>query len=255
MQGHDDLYSGSVAQYYDLFFPELDEQEITFWQACVESMRPYPALELGVGTGRVLLPLLAKGLAVEGVDASAAMLELCRAKVTADAVQPSLYQQQLQELDLPQRYGCIYSPLGTWQHIVAYDEVQEALRRCYAHLIPGGKLVLYTYLPWYNAPEYGHWYDLGQCTAADGVRVDVQHKSVHDPLEQCIYTEYRYTVTLHDGKQHVHTFSLPLRWYSRYELHLLLAQAGFVNITFQSGYDGVGSPEVIIVQAQRPSLD
>src|SRR5437762_11465114 len=58
------------------------------------------ALEIACGTGRLLVPLLRDGLAVEGLDASAEMLALCRTKAAHVGVTPTLYQQLMQDLDL-----------------------------------------------------------------------------------------------------------------------------------------------------------
>lgn len=67
-----------------------------------------PALDLGCATGRLLLDYVRDGVDIDGVDASAQMLDLVRAKARrADAAEPALHQQHLEELSLPRRYATI----------------------------------------------------------------------------------------------------------------------------------------------------
>src|SRR5512144_1507883 len=68
-----------------------------------------PALDLGCGTGRILIPCLQSGLEVDGCDISADMLALCRERSEKLGLSPTLYNQPNHELDLPRRYRTIYS--------------------------------------------------------------------------------------------------------------------------------------------------
>ena len=115
------FYSGLAARYYDLFFPELDETELLFYQKHIASCAS-PALEIGCGTGRLLLPLLERGVVVEGVDYSTEMLVQCKQKALRLGFEPVLYQQSMESLSLPKQYGCVYSPLGTFQQLADRDE-------------------------------------------------------------------------------------------------------------------------------------
>jgi 2-polyprenyl-3-methyl-5-hydroxy-6-metoxy-1,4-benzoquinol methylase len=169
------FYTNLAAQYYDAFFECTDEQELNFWAQHIASSAS-PALELGVGTGRILLPLVERGLTVEGVDCSATMLAQCRAKAAARNLHPHLYEQYIEQLQLEKQYGFIFSPLGTWQQIADRAAAQQALTRCCERLLPGGTLMLYTFLPWYNAPEFGQWHVLPEVTTADGIVLHVEKK-------------------------------------------------------------------------------
>src|SRR5688572_23556109 len=68
-----------------------------------------PALDLGCGSGRVLLPLLRAGLDVDGCDYSADMLAGCRRRAEQAGFAPHLYAQPMHELDLPRRYRTIFA--------------------------------------------------------------------------------------------------------------------------------------------------
>ena len=99
----DENYHGLVAESYDLFRgdqPVEQEQWFQFYKRRLEQ-RPGVSLEVGCGTGRVLLPFLAAGFPIEGVDSSSELLASCRRKACGMGLEPVLYQQYIQELVLP----------------------------------------------------------------------------------------------------------------------------------------------------------
>ena len=112
--------------------------EIDYFRRYAEDQ---PALDLACGTGRLLLPYLRDGLDVDGCDVSADMIALCREAAEREGLEPSLYVQPKHELDLPRRYRTVFmcGALGVGS---TRAEDQEALRRVYDHLEPGGTFVL-----------------------------------------------------------------------------------------------------------------
>ena len=97
---------GLVARWW-AEFNAPDPDELAFYQSVVERNGP-PALDLGCGTGRLMLPLLSAGLDVDGCDRSPDMLALCRAEASRHGLAPQLYQQAMHDLDLPRSYKTIY---------------------------------------------------------------------------------------------------------------------------------------------------
>src|SRR6187402_444599 len=89
---------GLVAQYWAEF--NLDGVEIAYYQKFIERYGQ-PALDVGCGAGRLLLPYLRAGLDVDGCDISPDMLAYCREKAMREGLAPRLYQQAMHELDLP----------------------------------------------------------------------------------------------------------------------------------------------------------
>jgi SAM-dependent methyltransferase len=102
-----------------------------------------PALDLGCGTGRLLLPLLADGFDVDGTDVSADMLAHAAAAMGAADARATgrLAQQAFDELAMPRRYGTIFS-IGSLAIGGSRDRDQAALRRVRAHLLPGGAAII-----------------------------------------------------------------------------------------------------------------
>jgi SAM-dependent methyltransferase len=134
-------YSGLAADTYDLWFgrePFWDQQ--FFFDRI--SANGGAALELGCGTGRLLVPFLRDGLDVEGVDASPRMLDICRDKAAAAGVKPVLHDQLMQELAVPRRFRTIYIPAGSFQIVVDPAQAMQALVRSRDHLMPGGELIV-----------------------------------------------------------------------------------------------------------------
>jgi len=242
------FYAGLSALYYDAFFIDSDASELLFFQQQIEQA-PGPALEIGCGTGRILLPLMQRGLEVEGFDASAQMLALCKEKASALGLEPILYRQTMQDLSLPKQYGCLYSPLGTFQQLAERDDAFKALQRWYNHIVPGGKLVLYLYLPWYHAPTFGQWHQHEPVMVDEKTHLVVHEKAIHDPTEQQLFMSYRYQ--LYQQHDHIHEEykELTIRWYSRYEFELMLRAIGFKDITVHAGYEDNGPFDLMLFVA------
>jgi len=244
------FYSGLSMHYYDQFFPELDEKELLFYQKHI-AVCPGPALEIGCGTGRILIPLLEQGLAVEGFDHSSEMLAQCTKKALKLGLEPVLYQQSMQSLSLPRQYGCLYSPLGTFQQLADREDAYKALHRFYEHLLPNGKLIIYLYLPWHNALEFGKWHAHKPVTLKDGNILRVHEKGVHDPIAQQLFMSYRYELWDKDKLIDEELKELTIRWYSRYEFELILERVGFKNIKVQAGYEDIGPFDVMLFMAMK----
>ena len=244
------FYSGMPARYYDYFFPQVDEQELAFFAKHIAAA-PGPALEIGCGTGRLLLPLMQQGLDVAGVDSAAEMLSICTQKAQSLGVAPTLYQQQMQELSLPKQYGSIFSPLGTFGQLADRDEAIKALKAFYQHLLPGGRLVIYVHLPWHHAPEFGQWHAHAPLLLPDGTTLQVHEKSVHDPIEQLVFSTYRYELSKQNTIIAQQEVALTTRWYARHEFQMLLEQVGFVDISVCSGYEDQGPFDVMLFCAQK----
>ena len=105
-------------------------------------------LELGCGTGRLLLPLLAAGLDATGVDRSLPMLRQLRADAAARALAPPrVAQMDLRALALAGRFATVLAPYSLVTYLVRDDELQGFLQAARALLAPGGVLVLDAFVP------------------------------------------------------------------------------------------------------------
>jgi SAM-dependent methyltransferase len=197
-----------------------------------------PALDVGCGTGRLLLDYIAPGVEIEGVDNSPEMLALCRRKAAALGLRPVLHEQALERLDLPRSYRTILVPSSTFQLVLDETDAAEALRRLRVHLAPGGTLVMSLMtLDGPTAP--GEWRLVREAARPeDGLRVRRWARTTYDPASQLESTEDRYEVL--DGERVVaselHVRSPATRSYTRAQAVAMLGDAGFVDVRLTRGF-------------------
>ena len=134
-----DLYTGLSALHWATISTSDPRIDKSFYKGILEKAGR-KALELGCGAGRLLLAFLQEGFDVQGVDISGDMLSVCRQHANAMGLDPVLYEQQMQQLDLPDQFNAIYIPCGGFQCVMGRRAALETLRRCHAHLEPGGIL-------------------------------------------------------------------------------------------------------------------
>jgi SAM-dependent methyltransferase len=162
-------YTGLAAIAWDLFSGDEPGPDHAFFQSVI-AHHPGPALDVGCGTGRLLVPYLSAGLEVEGVDPSVDMLVICRKRAQERGLTPILYQQAMQKLNLPHAYRTIFVPCGSFQLVVERAEAFEALRRFYAHLESDSLLVLTAFNRWLEMADeqLGAWKHRATRSLPDG---------------------------------------------------------------------------------------
>jgi SAM-dependent methyltransferase len=194
-----------------------------------------PALEVGVGTGRVYLDLLRAGLDVDGVDVSAAMLDRLREKAATEGLDPSVWQGDVTALDVDREYALVYCPARAFNHLASLDQQRAAIRAVHDALAPGGQFALNTFVPdpRFVAEHYGEWE--GSDVTVDGETYRVESRTdLADPVE--LLARYRKRV-LQDGEVVTET-ETPLAIVTRREFELLFELAGFSAWTFHGDFDG-----------------
>ncbi len=145
-------HHGLVARWWSLF--NVSGPEIGYFRTFVEAGQP--ALDVACGAGRLLVPYVEAGLDVDGVDVSPDMVALCAQAAQDVGASPGLHCQPMHELDLPRRYRTVYVCGGLGLGSTRAQD-QEALRRLYEHLEPGGRLVLDNEVPYADATHWGCW--------------------------------------------------------------------------------------------------
>ncbi len=256
-------HHGLVAEWWALFNTTGDE--IGYFRRLVEAGQP--ALDAGCGAGRLLVPWLEAGLDVDGCDASADMIERCRARARAAGLEPTLFVQPLHELEPPRRYrtivACGVFGLGSTR---AQDE--EGLRRLHAALEPEGTLALDIEVPWANAALWRRWTreereslptpvrDWGERrTAPDGSERALRTRTLHvDPLDQSTVLEIEAGKWENGALVAEERHELTMRLYFPEETRLLLERAGFADIDVRGGYDDAAPTtdhEMLVFIARR----
>jgi len=189
-----------------------------------------PVLELGCGTGRILLPIARAGRIVAGLDASPQMLARCREKLAAEPepvrARVTLHEGNVRAFDLGGEFALVIAPFRIFQHLTTIEDQLGFLAAVLRHLAPGGRFVFDVFNPNFTA-----------LTHADGVEhEDTPEQPLPDGrsfrraarvtrvrwLDQVSETELIYYVS---EQRFVQAFEM--RWYLRAELLHLLARAGF----------------------------
>lgn len=233
-----------LARFYDLEYKDYTE-DIDFYVHYALNLfheRDVPILELGCGTGRILLALAARGFAVTGVDSDPAMLEICaehaRNQALADKVR--LVQADMRDLttDLGKGYGVIYCALNTFAYLLTTADQLRMLRSAARLLARGGKLILDTTPPLHHLmpPTAGDM--VYQGTYPDGS--SIVHKFVtghEEPATQRHGTRVIYDVEGADGTLKRYSAAHIFRWTGRYEMELLLEAAGLKLDALYGGYE------------------
>ena len=106
-------YNQLCTEFYDLDKPNEPADAFQFYLEYAQAAQG-PILEPMCGSGRFLLPLLARGFDIDGVDASPCMLEACRKRAAQQRLTPKLLEQNLEALELSRRYALAFIPAGSF---------------------------------------------------------------------------------------------------------------------------------------------
>lgn len=231
-------YTSLEALLHDAFWAEEGEPvELALMDQLLRD-HPGPALEIGCGSGRLLLPLLQKGHAVEGLELSREMLDLCRQAAAALALDPVLHEGDMTVFDPGRIYRTLLLPAFTLQ--LAPDPA-AALAHFHRLLEKDGLLYLSVFIPLAELhrelPE-GEWYEDHRTGLPDGRAAAVHTRHRLDRKQRILHREHRYELLEATGKTEAeHHSSQTLRWFTPRQLRTLLAKSGFDAVHALADFD------------------
>jgi hypothetical protein len=126
----------------DMYAPDVLDPAVSF---LADLAGVGPALEFGVGTGRIALPLSQRGVRVHGIDLSAPMLDQLRAKPGADLVEVTVGDAATTRVG--GTFRLVYIVWNTIMNLTTQDEQVDCFLNAAAHLEPGGCFVVEVMLP------------------------------------------------------------------------------------------------------------
>lgn len=222
-------YGKLCTEFYDIDKPEPPADALAFYRAHAESAHG-PILEPMCGSGRYLVPLLAAGFDCEGTDASAPMLEACRARAGALGIVPRLHHQRLEALELDRTFGLIIIPTGSFSLLTDPAAVERSLSRLHAALLPGGRLLVEVEGPTELRPSQSGTWGGRWVQRPDGSKIILSWLGTYSGVERISRAVHRYEL-VQDGRLVATEFEdFELRFYEVEEFTALLRRAGFARI-------------------------
>jgi SAM-dependent methyltransferase len=223
-----------------------------------------PVLELGCGTGRVLIPTAQAGVEITGLDLSAEMLKFCQAKLETEPEnvksRVNLVHVDMRKFELKRRFSLVTITFGPFNNLLSVQDQLDCLSCISRHLVSGGRLVFDVFfadpavlaitketpivtnrkpflMPDGRSVTWGlHFHD-----------VDYQQQIIHEVL--------LYDICYPDGHKERLVYPASLRFFFRYEVEHLLARAGFAIEALYADFNktpfGDKPPEELIIVAGK----
>ncbi|MGJ8655097.1 MAG: class I SAM-dependent methyltransferase [Akkermansiaceae bacterium] len=229
------MYTDLEAKLHDTFW---EQEDIISELPLLEKFHDKkPSLEIGCGSGRLLLPLLENGTPIDGVEISPEMVQLLHSNAQQQNLTSKLAQQTIHTADIvdlnldDKKYQRVSIPAFTAQ-LLTRENFQKLLTQAHTYTTPDAKLYLTLFIPWAEIagelPE-SDWYLDHEANLGDDGKAKAQCKTKFtiNRLRQTLSRKHQYTVTHPSGQKQQHRSSQEIQWYSYPELQLILAATGW----------------------------
>ncbi len=213
MKEYDDTtYGERIAEAYDELFSEYDPESI---KLLAELAGNGPALELGIGTGRIALPLHSEGIEVQGIDASEAMLERLRSKKGGNEIE--VLTSSFADFEIDRRFQLIYVVFNTFFALLTQEEQVQCFRSVSDHLSSDGVFLMEAFVP--DMTRFADHQSVRSVSVTeDSAQLDVSH---HDPVTQQVTSQH--VLISREGNR---LYPVKLRYVWPSELDLMARIAG-----------------------------
>lgn len=204
------IYGKPLADVYDQWFvyePEAIE-------LLAELAQDGRALELGIGTGRMALPLAAEGIEVHGIDAAPAMVEKLRERPGSESI--NVIMGNFADVNVDGKFTLIFIVFNTFFALLTQDEQVRCFRNVAQHLSEEGVFLIEAFVP--DVARFSGGKNLRVYTATDE-RVSLQ-AAVHDPVLQRLFTQ---NIVFTDDSTKLYPVDIRYAWPSELDLMAQLA--------------------------------
>jgi SAM-dependent methyltransferase len=210
-----DTYGRYIADYYDEHHATFPWLEPT---AAVEFLATWagrgPALELGIGTGRVGIPLAERGVEVHGIDASPEMVERLREKPGGERV--TIFMGDFADVDADPPYRVVYAAFNTFFALTTQEAQVQCFRNVREALADTGVFVIEACVPYpwrfIRGQRVGIW-------GMDLESIDIE-ATLYDPVAQLLRTQH---IVLSNGEIRVMPRLFREVWPAEFDLMAQLA--------------------------------
>jgi SAM-dependent methyltransferase len=141
------IFTGRIAEGYDRGSPDMYEPSVLEATVgfLVDAARGGAALELGIGTGRVALPLSQRGVEVHGIDISPDMVMQLQKKAGSETIAVTI--GDFATTKVPGTFSVVYMVYNAISNLTTQDEQVDCFRNAAGHLAPGGRFVIELWVP------------------------------------------------------------------------------------------------------------
>lgn len=207
-------YAHRIAESYDELYPPPPKTHPMI-ETLARLAGGGPVLELGIGTGRIALPLASNGLTVHGIETSEEMIEKLRAKPGGESISVTI--GDFANVDVPGRYSLIYVVFNTFFALTSQEEQVRCFANCASHLAAGGAFLIEAFCP--DPTRYNHGQEVSAIQVnANSVSLVV---TLHDPVRQALIAQQ-----LHITTSGLKMYPAHLRYAYPSELDLMARLAG-----------------------------
>lgn len=204
-------YGEEIAEVYDEWYSDFDQAIIP---TLVELAQGGKALELGIGTGRIAIPLQQAGIEVHGIDASQAMIEKLRAKPGSENIPVTF--GNFAEVAVEGQFDLIYVVFNTFFALGSQEEQILCMRNAASRLTPNGVFLMEVFFP--NMARYSDQQTV-RATVIDDHRVQLEASRI-DMINQQIVSQH--TILTEEG---IRLYPVKVRYAWPAELDLMAQMA------------------------------
>ena len=223
-------YGDKIAEVYDRMYPMRANVGPTV-DALAKLAGNGPALELGIGTGRIALPLAARGIEVHGIDASEAIVAQMRAKHGGDTIPVTITDFSQFNIEGSKNFALVYVVFNTLFQATSQQAQVSCFRSVAAHLADNGAFLVEAFVP--DQTRFTRNQNISAGTVdSDLASIDI---SKHDPVNQFVQSTH---VFLSESGVKLYPVQVRYAWPSELDL---MAQLAGLRLRHRWG-DWDGSP-------------
>jgi SAM-dependent methyltransferase len=252
-------YPDVVARFYDTVYAQVRDGVDNDFYLRKMAEAGGPVLEVGVGTGRLLVEALARGIDAYGIDLSPTMIERCRQKLPAGA-KDRVWVGDAVRLETDRRFALVVAPFRVLSHVESPEDQLRFLEAVHGVLRPGGAFIFDLYVPALKLLLEG----LPERTDFDGhyapgrrLRRIVSSEPA-DLVRQTNHVRMGFVWDEDDG-EHQDEWEFDMRFFFRWEIEHLVARSPFaleaIHGDFAASPLGAESSEFVVVCRREGRLE
>lgn len=243
-------YGPLATQFLNAEQPEAPDARRAWFAQALPST-PGAMLAPMCGSGLLLVPLVAGGRSVHGVDLSPSRIARCETRLAAAGVTTPLFRQDITQLNLPFRYTAAFIANGAFQLITDAAAVAGTLDRLKAHLVDPGLLLLECYVPSESRQRLGApLVEVRTAKLADGTQIALRSESTCWVDARLLRSDHRYAHRRGATRLAEEHETVTMTWYPPDEIADIVRAAGFRDVEVVPSALNAAEGETFVVSAR-----